>query len=233
MIQSLFILITLILNNNMKEVKYFFQFFICMMLCSSMQAQVPVFKEPHHKPVLINDYIRLLDVHLNAGDTTQYHIHAAPSVIVMISNSVIGIQKFGETPAKPGEVSPGQTSFIDYGKNPITHRVFNSGNNVFHVMDIELLKKNPSADSCDALQNNIETTINEKLVRAYKLDLTNTSLHINKSNCAHLLVCISGKVSTSNKTITTGEYIFFNPGTEIILSNKNTGKSTCVVLELK
>jgi hypothetical protein len=173
-------------------------------------------------------------VYLNAGDTTQYHIHAAPSVIVMISNSTIGMQKSGEAPSAPGNVTAGATSFVDYEKNPVTHRVYNSGNNIFHVMDIELAKKNPSSDSCNALQeNNVETTINNNLVRVYKFDLTDNSLHINKSSCAHLLVCIEGKVNASNKTITTGEYIFFNPNTEITLSNKNADKSTCVVLELK
>jgi hypothetical protein len=152
----------------------------------------------------------------------------------MISNSTIGMQKSGEAPSAPGNVTAGATSFVDYEKNPVTHRVYNSGNNIFHVMDIELAKKNPSSDSCNALQeNNIETTINNNLVRVYKFDLSSNSLHINKSSCAHLLVCISGKVSTSNKTITIGEYVFFNPGTEITLLNKNTDKSTCVVLELK
>ena len=199
-----------------------------------MHAQVPVIKEPHHKPVLVNKYVRLLDVHLNAGDTTQYHIHAAPSIIVMISNSTIGMQKSAEAPSAPGNVTPGATSFVDYEKNPVTHRVYNSGNNVFHVMDIELAKKNPSADSCDALQeSNIETTINNNLVRVYKFDLSNNLFHINKSSCAHLLICISGKVNTSNKIIATGEYVFFNPNTEITLTNKNTDKSTCVLLELK
>jgi hypothetical protein len=209
-------------------------FLIFFIVCNDVHAQVPVIKEPHHKPVLINDYIRLLDVHLNAGDTTQYHIHAAPSVIVMISNSTIGMQTFGETPSAPGNVTAGATSFVDYEKNPVTHRVFNSGNNVFHVMDIELVKKESSPDSCNALQeSNVETTINNNLVRVYKFNLSDNPLHINKSSCAHLLVCISGEVSTSNKTITAGEYVFFNPDTDITLRNKNTDISTCVVLELK
>jgi hypothetical protein len=218
----------------MKYKKCILQVLVLFIGCNNVKAQVPVIKEPHHKPVLVNDYIRLLDVHLNAGDTTQYHIHAAPSVIVMISNSTIGMQKSGEAPSSPGNVIPGATSFIDYGKNPVTHRVYNSGNNVFHVMDIELARESPSSDSCNALQeNNVETTINEKLVRVYKLNLTGKSLHINKSGCAHLLICISGKVSTSSKTITTGEYVFFNPNTEITLNNKNIDNSTCVILELK
>jgi hypothetical protein len=219
----------------MKYLKYFLQFLVLSIFCNEINAQVPVIEEPHHKPVLINDYVRLLDVHLNAGDTTFYHIHAAPSVIVMISNSVIGMQKSGEAPSASSQVFAGQTSFMAYGEHPITHRVYNSGNNVFHVMDIELAKNAPSPDSCAALQqNNIQTTINEKLVRVYKFELNSIqSINIAKSSCAHLLICISGEISTTGKKIKTGEYIFFNPDTEISLSNQQKGSSNCVLLEIK
>jgi hypothetical protein len=127
----------------MKCIKYIPQILLLIIVCNDVHAQVPVIKEPHHKPVLVNKYVRLLNVYLNAGDTTQYHIHAAPSVIVMISNSTIGMQKSGEAPSAPGNVTAGATSFVDYEKNPVTHRVYNSGNNIFHVMDIELAKKIP------------------------------------------------------------------------------------------
>ena len=219
----------------MKHAKHCLQFLLFLIFSNHIKAQLPVIEEPHHKPVLVNDYVRLLDVHLNAGDTTFYHIHAAPSVIVMISSSVIGMQKLGEAPSASSQVFPGQTSFMAYGEHPITHRVYNSGNNVFHVMDIELAKKDPSPDSCAALQqNNVQTTINEKLVRVYKFDLNSLqSISISKSSCAHLLICISGEISTTGKKIKTGEYIFFNPDIEISLSNKQQESSSCVLLELK
>ncbi|HVX27576.1 MAG TPA: hypothetical protein VHB70_14595 [Parafilimonas sp.] len=219
----------------MKYIKCISIIFLLVGLRNDLHAQVPVIKEPHHKPVLANDYVRLLDVHINPHDTTQYHIHAAPSVMVMLSNSTIGIQKYGEPPAAPGNVTAGTTSFVDYAKNPITHRVFNSGDNVFHVMDIELVKKNPSSDSCDAIHaNNVETTINEKLVRVYKFDLAAAqSLNITKSSCAHLLICISGNVNSINKKLSTGDYVFFKPNTETTVNNQSADKSTCVVLELK
>jgi hypothetical protein len=219
----------------MKHAKYCFQFLLLFVFCNHLKAQVPVIKEPHHKPVLVNDYVRLLDVHINPGDTTFYHIHAAPSVIVFISPSEIGTQKFGDAPSTPNQVFPAQTSFIDYGTNPITHRVYNAGNNVFHVMDIELVKKNPSPDSCAALQqSNIETTINEKLVRVYKFDVGNQQpFIINKNSCAHLLVCITGEINTLNKKLTAGDYMFFNRNTAISLVNHLRQNSTCVLLELK
>jgi hypothetical protein len=219
----------------MQHTKYCLQFLLLFIFCSHISAQVPVIDEPRHKTVLLNDYIRLIDVHLKPGDTTLYHIHAAPSVVVFISKSLMGTQDMSGTGLPSGEVLPGQTLFRDYEKYPVTHRVYNSGNNVFHVMDIELVKKEPSADSCDPIQQaNVATTINEKLVRVYKLDLnTSQSLNINKSSCAHLFICISGEASVANKKIRTGEYIFFKPNTATVITNHQNENTTCVLLELK
>lgn len=215
--------------------KHFIQFVASCLLLNNLHAQVPVIKEPHHKPVLVNNYVRLLDVHINQNDTTQYHIHAAPSIIVIISNSTIGSQKFGEAPSATNNVTAGSTSFIDYGTNPVTHRVFNEGNNVFHVMDIELVKKNPSPDSCAALQqSNVQTTLNEQLVRTYKFDIAaHQSFNIPKTNCAHLLVCISGEANAQGKTINIGGYAFFKPNTNITISNSKNENANFVLLELK
>ena len=214
--------------------KYLFQVLILLSACVNVCAQVPVREEPHHKTVLLNNYIRLIDVHLNPHDTTMYHIHAAPSVIVFISRSLMGTQDMSGTGLPSGEVLPGGTVFRDYEKDPVTHRVYNSGDNVFHVMDIELQKKDLPTDSCATLQgSNIETIINEKLVRVCKFILSNDkALSIGKSTCAHLVICISGEVNTANKKIKTGEYIFFEPNTEIMINSKQNS-SMCVLLELK
>jgi len=217
----------------MNSIKHLIKF-LPLILCKNLHAQVPVREEPRHKPVLENSYIRLLDVHLNAGDTTQYHIHATPSVIVFISKSIIGAQLIGKTPVTPNEVTPGNTLFIDYGTNPITHRVYNSGNNIFHVMDIELLKPAPASDSCTLLQqSNIASNINQKLVNVYTLNFDKDQpVNINPGNCAYLVVCISGAVSSANKKIATGEYLFFEPGTAIKL-NSQQKNSSCTLLQLK
>ncbi|MEO8413427.1 MAG: hypothetical protein ABI472_07190 [Ginsengibacter sp.] len=209
--------------------------FLQMIVCNCIWAQVPVREEPRHKTVLENAYVRLLDVHIKPGDTTLYHIHAAPSVIVHITKSIIGSQVMGNTVTPPGEVLPGQTRFMAYDKSPITHRVYNAGQNVFHVMDIELVKKEPSKDSCAVLQNsNIETTLNEKLVHVYRFDLHSLqTVAVFAGTCAHLLICIAGEVNITGKPITTGEYVFFNPGKAVSVYNKQPEPATCVLLELK
>ena len=201
-----------------------------------MKAQeVPVIKEPHHKPALVNEYVRLLDVHINPGDTTLYHLHQTASVIVPISKTTTGIQKKKEALQTPSTAVPGNVAFVHFETAPVTHRVFNVDTNVYHVMDIELVKKEPSVDSCAAWQQSgVETPINEKLVRVYKFDVSKTSsFSIAASHCAHLLICISGELNGGSKNLKGGEYIFFNPNTPLSISNHQTENTSCVLLELK
>ena len=208
---------------------------LLLMAGNIIRAQVPVREEPHHKPVLENDYVRLLDVHIKPGDTTLYHVHAAPSVIVEITTSTIGMQVMGKPVAPPTQFSSGETKFAAYDKSPVTHRVYNAGKQIFHVMDIELAKEEPSNEPCAALKNaNVETTIDEKLVRVYKFDLGKLeTINVPAGSCAHLLICTNGVANTTGKKITTGEYIFFAPHTEISVNNNLASAATCVLLELK
>lgn len=202
---------------------------------NNIWAQVPVREEPHHKPVLENDYVRLLDVHIKPGDTTLYHVHAAPSVMVQITTSTIGMQVMGKPVTPPTQFSSGETKFAAYDKSPVTHRVYNAGKQIFHVMDIELAKEEPSNEPCAALKNaNVETTIDEKLVRVYKFDLSSQQqINFPGGSCAHLLICTNGVANTKGKNITTGEYVFFAPHTEVSVNNKQASAATCVLLELK
>ena len=83
------------------------------LFCNIVSAQVPVRDEPHHKVVLENDYVRLIDVHIPSHDTTLTHIHASASVIVFLSTTTIGAQIVGDKPVI-SDVSPGQTSYAAY-----------------------------------------------------------------------------------------------------------------------
>ena len=47
---------------------------------TSIFTQVPVSEEPMHRIVFQNEYIRLLDVWIEPGDTTKFHINSTPSL---------------------------------------------------------------------------------------------------------------------------------------------------------
>jgi hypothetical protein len=208
-----------------------------LIVCDSLSAQVPVREEPHHKVVLENDYVRLIDVHIPAHDTTLAHIHAAPSVIVFLSASTIGTQIVGEN-SVISKVVPAQTGYAAYDEKSITHRVWNDGNSLFHVMDIELVKKNPADDSCAILsQKGMALQRVQKLVRTYKITLQKgNSLQLPKSACAYLLIDITGSTTASSagKThqLKSGKFVFSYPQTAVNISG-NHSDAECVLLELK
>jgi len=216
--------------------KNLFCLLVLIVVCKCLHAQVPVYEEPLHKVVLKNEYIRLIDVHLPPGDTTQFHIHAATSVFIHFTTSMIGGQVMGEAFSQPGIVEAGYTRYTDYARQPLTHRVYSADKNDFHVMDIELMKKMPTTDSCADLltQPGIETTINEKLVRMYKFNVESQgSLNVPESGCAHLLACITGEVNAGGKKINAGGYLFINANMAIHISNPSVNKAGCVLVELK
>jgi hypothetical protein len=217
-------------NTILIAVNLFFSIFL---FAGNVSAQVPVRNEPHHKVVLENDYVRLIEVHIKPHDTTLTHIHAAPSVIVFLSKSTIGTQIVGAQPSI-GNVIPAQTSYAAYDENPITHKVWNDGDSVFHVMDIELAKKEPAKDSCEIIsQPNFHLQIVKKLVHVYTIDVYAKKIaEIPTSNCAHLLIDISGIVTANKHSLTAGKFYFFPPQSKIGITS-GTGNAKCVLLELK
>ena len=104
------------------------------------EAQVPVSKEPRHRPVFENEKVRLLNVLLPAGDTTQYHLHSTPSLFIVLSKTITGSQLINQQPVIGSASTPGNMWFENLGApHSKIHRVWNTDTIVFHVVDIELL----------------------------------------------------------------------------------------------
>ena len=99
---------------------------------------VPVEQEPHHHLVFENQYVRVLDVVVDPGDTTLFHTHSLDNLAVQLTDAIIKRQFPGQpwvdSPAKEGSVG-----FTAGTVKPYTHRITNAGSSVFHVLDIEIL----------------------------------------------------------------------------------------------
>jgi quercetin dioxygenase-like cupin family protein len=99
---------------------------------------VPVELEPHHRVVFENQYVRVLDVIVNPGETTLFHKHSLDNVPVILTDATMKRQfaggDWGPSPAKAGSV--GFTIGTD---KPYVHRISNVGTTVFHVMDVQIL----------------------------------------------------------------------------------------------
>lgn len=210
----------------------------CFMFWSSVGAQVPVQDEPCHKVVLENDYVRLLDGRIPANDITLMHVHSTNSVVVFLSKSKFGIQNAGEKPVV-AEVNPGDVVYRAYGDNPVNHKVWDQSKSLFHFWVVELVKQHLGGDTCSTLSLAHEKLQwQKKWVRAYLLKIDKDEpIHLPKSNCAYLLMNISGVTSVdlkgSMRSLQSDDFLFVPPQSEIKICSNHNETAKCVLLELK
>ena len=200
-------------------------------------AQVQVSKEPLHKKVLENKYIRLLDVRIPQGDTTQFHIHSTPSLFLEFTNTTVGIQVKGQELVKSQNIA-GSASYRSFSPDILVHRVTNWDTVPFHVTDIEIL----SAYNTNRQYKFLPFTLlfeNEKAA-AYRLTDSSFNKQIISGRGPVVAELVEGseilfhdtkkKKSTSIKT---GEYLYIKPGRSFYFSTKENEKIKLVIFEIK
>jgi quercetin dioxygenase-like cupin family protein len=93
---------------------------------ASADKAVPVYQEPRHRLVFESPLVRVLDVRLPPGDTTEYHVHDARLVGIAVQGARIWSQVPG---APPGPIAtPEATPYVFENWSaslPYTHRVTN------------------------------------------------------------------------------------------------------------
>ena len=212
-------------------------FFLIHIWCFRLSAQMPVQNEPHHRVVLENKYIRVLDGQILGHDTTISHRHAATSLVVFLTKSTFGIQIEGE-PSIITDVNPGDLKYVDYGEKPVIHRVWNQSLSLFHFLVVEITKKPRDDESCSILSNAfLKLQSVQKSYRTYYADIEKSKkCHIPKSDCAHLLIDLSGRVTTASSgkisSLQTDTFAFFPPNSEIEITTANNENARCVLVEV-
>ncbi len=171
--------------------------FILVLTCSLnvLQAQILVHEEPRHRPVFQNKEIRILNVLVPPGDTSQYHIHNTPSFFIRLSNTITGSQVQGELPVA-GKSKAGEIRFENLAPpDNRTHRVWNADKDTFHVMDVELLMNKAAFDQKPLTLQNLKLEIDTNWVRAYRLNLLK-GIDFKTTNKNHSMVLVSLNAST-------------------------------------
>src|SRR5215831_2244313 len=110
------------------------------------QSPVPLSEEPRHHLKFENQYVRVYDVRVQAGDTTLYHTHSNDYIYVSIGKAALRAQVLGSE-AVDLILKDGETR---YTNGPITHRVMNVTTSLFRNITIEVLKTG-SSSAADSL----------------------------------------------------------------------------------
>lgn len=211
-----------------------------IILCSasSLLGQVPVKEEPRHRPVLQNKYIRILDVWMQPGDTSLYHIHAIPSLFLQLSNTMIGSQIMGQGWVKEKFVT-GKAWFSSFFQDTLVHRVCNLGSTPLHVTDIEILSSYHT-DLSEIKPLPFPLLFENEKSFAYALtrpDFKNQII----SGCGPLIAQLAtgDKVSfidileNEKKEIKTGSYLYIPPGATFYFTIEGSKNINLVLFEIK
>lgn len=206
--------------------------------CSSATtAQVPVSKEPMHKKVIENKYIRLLDVWIKPGDTSQFHIHSTPSLFLYFTNTTVCSQIKGKVWITGKNVA-GNASYRSFDNDTLVHRVSNCDTVPFHVTDIEILSSYKPGTVLEPLPFTVLFD-NEKAI-TYRLSnssLTNQIISGRGPIVAELVagdeVICYNIINKRSTTIKTGKYLYIEPGSSFYFSAKENKEINMVLFEIK
>ncbi len=200
-------------------------------------AQVPVSKEPRHHNVFENDFVRVLDVHIAPKDTTLFHKHETPSVFIVLTPVKTGSEVIMEEMHATALSKDAAISFEGFYKKPRVHRVWNEDTAEFHVMDIELLNKNPRNIGSPVQQKDLKLLFDEKPVRGYRLTLREASTMQLPAHTPFLIVGLTDAlpaVSVNKKSLSKkGDFLFIKAGDSIKFINDGQQSYSFAVLELK
>lgn len=219
------------------KIKTFF-ILIILKLNFLVNAQLPVREEPRHHLVFENEYVRILDVHLKPGDTTEYHLHNTPSVFIMLTSTTTGSQLYGQGISR----GVSKAKSIDYDSLNKTryHRVWNEDKTWFHVNDVELTGKGPF-NNIEPLLPPLKLLYNEKQVNIYTLQLTGgEKFTIPASSPGYLLFCLDEATVTiesgsdlQKRIMKPAHYTWIEAGNKVTITQQSNGTKDFALLQLK
>lgn len=113
---------------------------LALLFSASLPAQaptaVPIAKEPHHHPVLENDYVRVFRVSVPAHDATLLHQHDVPYLYISLGPADV-INAVQGKPEARIVMTDGQ---LGYSPGHFAHIARNESDMDFNNVTIELLK---------------------------------------------------------------------------------------------
>src|SRR5436190_14865203 len=136
---------------------------------NSAQNPVELSGEPRHHPKFENEFVRVWDVTVPAGEATLWHAHRNDNVVVSFGDATLRIETLGRDPNQ----GPWKFGEVRFAKSTYIHRAMNVGTTPFHNFTIELLKPPTGAPAPSIPKEPIarEPVLENERVRAFKVTL--------------------------------------------------------------
>ena len=136
---------------------------------NSPQSPVEISGEPRHHPKFENEFVRIWDVTVPAGDATLWHAHRNDNVVITLADASLHLETLGR------DATDAQWKFgeVRFSKATYVHRAMNVGSTPFHNFTIELLKSPAFLADLSKLPKEAgrEPVIENDRVRVYRVTL--------------------------------------------------------------
>ena len=217
-------------------------FLFCCSASAIAQGAIPIEKEPMHRLKFENEFVRLFDVLIPAGETTKYHIHRHDGISVRVSNTqIIDEPISGER--KPSDIKYGEATFAARS-SPLTHRVVNSGKSDFRNIFIEILPGKNAANPgpFPILSDAHVILIDNDRVRVNRLVLKpgeSSKMHTHQMRGLGIVLYDSKIELTApdgtkrRLEVKAGDHVWQNAGTTHIINNIGSNVFEAIDIELK
>lgn len=210
---------------------------------------VPVHEEPHHRQVFQHGVVRILDMQLPPGETSAFHRHDWPVLLLGISapGAQTRTQLLGQdwsagaaaAPALAGMRLVRPSSTTTYAEKPVTHRLENIGTGV--ARNIVVVNESAGDDSLTEQQAGFtaKPELSNRWFRAYRVALSpgeRTAAH--KHNAPVVLVQVTdgkavGAGAMSWEFNTPGQWAFFESGDPHAFANTGDARIELIEVELR
>ncbi len=136
---------------------------------NSAQSPVEISGEAHHHPKFENEFVRVWDVTVPAGEATLWHVHRNDNVVVTLGDASLRI----ENATAPPTEAQWKFGEVRFAKATYVHRALNVGTTPFHNLTIELLKSPAFLADLSNLPKEAgrEPILENDRVRVYRLSL--------------------------------------------------------------
>jgi hypothetical protein len=213
---------------------------ILLVNISFCQKILPVFQEPRHNPVLFNKYLRVIEAQIENSDSSLFHVHAAPSAFVFLTDVMYDNQVLNQGWTKATS-KKGQSWYSSFAGGPSTHRVAAPANGRIHAYDVEILGKWAIVDLPNWKPLALDTIfVSDKCV-GYRLELNGQNPTFSFSGRGPTVaIVVSGELVQISQPdtrvkieIEETDYGYIRPGYGCTIQLKEGEKASLVLFEVR
>jgi len=191
-----------------------------------VHAQVPVEQEPRHHLAFENEFLKILEPQIPAGDTTLEHLHTHDDATVCIHGSQVRAKPPGGDWSNPGAVcAPGTAGLTEYKGKARAHTVQNVGSGEYHLTLVENLHSGEWTNYEPVTAAGLKVVRENRAFRIYDVQTSGDGVQQHSHKVPVVVVAVSGNVVAGDKRMDrAGQAVVIPAGKEHSVSSKDDAR---------